>query len=105
MAAEKLSISFDPETIDRARRAASRRGMALSTWIDRAARREADLDEARAALEAQFAEHGEPEEDVRAAAREALAAAGVGRPEPGADTAARRKGLNRLDALSSDGEE
>lgn len=97
MGAEKLSISFDPETIERARRAAARSGMALSTWIDRAARREADLDEARAALEEQFARFGEPGAEDREWARDALAAARVGTPESPEELAARRDALARLD--------
>lgn len=103
MPAEKLSISFDPETIERARRAAARSGMPLSTWIDRAARREADLDEAWTALEQQFAEHGEPSEDDRQWARRALADAGVGEPESAAELAARREALARLDAMAAGG--
>lgn len=99
--AEKLSISFDPETIQRARRAAARSGVPLSTWMDRAARREADLDEARAALDEQFAEHGQPSAEASEWARDALANAGVGQPESADEAAARQNTLARLDALDS----
>jgi hypothetical protein len=37
----KITLSMSPDTIDRAREAATRDGLTLSAWIDRAARREA----------------------------------------------------------------
>jgi len=37
----KVTLSISPDTLDRAREAASRDGLTLSAWIDRAARREA----------------------------------------------------------------
>lgn len=101
MAVEKLSISFDPETIGRARRAAARSGLPLSTWMAQAAARVADLEEARAALDEQFAAHGEPGDEERGWAHNALAAAGVGRSEPAEETAARRAVLARLDSIAA----
>ncbi|MEO3753476.1 hypothetical protein [Streptomyces sp. B6B3] len=103
MAAEKLSISFDPETVARARRAAGRAGLPLSTWIDRAARHEADLDEARAALAEQYETFGEPGGDEREWANQALTDAGVGQPEPAEELAARRYALAALDETASEG--
>ena len=37
----KITLSISPDTLDRAREAATRDGLTLSAWIDRAARREA----------------------------------------------------------------
>jgi hypothetical protein len=105
MAAEKLSISFDPETVARARRAAEHEGLALSTWIDRAARREADLVEARAALAEQFAQFGEPTDEAREWVRARLTETGAGLPEAPEQAAQRQAALAALDAMSSGDEE
>lgn len=79
--------------------------MALSTWIDRAARREADLEEARSALDEHFAQYGEPTEEAQQWARDALAAAGVGNPVSVEDTIARQRTLDRLDgSIPGEGE-
>ncbi|MBB6171711.1 hypothetical protein HNR23_001771 [Nocardiopsis mwathae] len=101
MSAEKLSVSLAPETVARARRAAKRAGLPLSTWLDRAARHEADLEEARLALAEHFAEYGEPDEEAQAWAHDILDSTGVGRPEPPEDAIARREALARLDAVSA----
>lgn len=105
MAAEKLSISFDPETVGRARRAAEHEGLSLSTWTDRAARREADLAEGRAALAEQFAAFGEPEDEARAWVRARPAETGTGLPASADDAARRQDALTALDALSTEGTE
>lgn len=46
--AEMVTLRLSPQTLARARAAAERDGMTLSDWIDRAARREARRDAARA---------------------------------------------------------
>jgi hypothetical protein len=38
--AEKVSLSLSADTLARARRAARREGVSLSSWLDRAARRQ-----------------------------------------------------------------
>ncbi|MFI6575664.1 hypothetical protein ACIBFB_07665 [Nocardiopsis sp. NPDC050513] len=105
MSAEKLSVSLDSETLERARRAASRAGIPLSRWLDGAARREAALDEARIALEEHFAEHGEPTKEAQARVREAIQATGVGRPVPIEDARANQAALAYLDSLDEESEE
>ena len=101
MSAEKLSISFDEETIARARRAAARNGVPLSTWIARAARRNADLDEAAAALAEHFSEYGEPTADAQQWADVASNAAGVGSPETDEEFHDRQRALATLDKLAA----
>lgn len=45
--AEQVSLSLNARTLARARRAARREGVSLSTWIDRAARSQLLADAAR----------------------------------------------------------
>lgn len=71
--------------------------MPLSRWLDRAARKAADLEEARLVLEEHFAKHGEPTAEARAAARAAAEEAGVGRPVPWEDAQANQAALARID--------
>lgn len=97
MSAEKLSVSLDSETVARARRAAERDGVPLSRWLDRAARRTADLEEGRVVLEEHFAEYGEPTAEAQAASRAAAEETGVGRPVPWEDAQANQAALAQLD--------
>lgn len=105
MSAEKLSVSLESETVERARRAAEREGIPLSRWLNKAAVREADLAEAQAALEAHFAEHGEPSPEERAEARAELEASGVGGPIPLDEVEAGEEALAHLDRVSEVAEE
>ncbi|MEV6817937.1 hypothetical protein AB0M72_04190 [Nocardiopsis dassonvillei] len=105
MSAEKLSVSLDSETVARARRAADRDGVPLSSWLDRAARRVADLEEARIALEEHFAVFGEPTADVEAQARSVIEATGIGRPVPADDDRANQAALAYLDRYGEVGDE
>jgi hypothetical protein len=100
MTAEKLSVSLESETVARARRAAERDGIPLSRWLDRAARRAADLEEGRAALEEHFAEHGEPRPEAVARARAEMDRTGVGRPVPPEDLRATDAALAYPDRLA-----
>ena len=50
MAVKKISISLDAEVLERAKRAASAEGVALSTWLSHAAEEAAVMAEAREAL-------------------------------------------------------
>lgn len=100
MTAEKLSVSLESETVARARRAAERDGIPLSRWLDRAARRAADLEEGRAALEEHFIEHGEPRPEAVARARAEMERTGVGHPVPPEDLRASDAALAYLDRLA-----
>ncbi|GAB3706527.1 hypothetical protein [Nocardiopsis oceani] len=42
MPVEQVLVTLDPETDERARRAADREGIPLSTWLERAVRAELD---------------------------------------------------------------
>ncbi|MBE3000946.1 hypothetical protein IDM40_19940 [Nocardiopsis sp. HNM0947] len=97
MAVEKLSVSLEPETVARARRAAEREGVPLSRWLDRVARKAADLEEARLVLEEHFAERGQPTEAAETASRAAAVETGVGQPVPWEDAQANQAVLARLD--------
>lgn len=100
-----MSVSFEPETIELAQRAADLDGVPLNKWLDRTTRQAARLAEARAALEAHFAEHGEPTEEANAKALAALEAAGVGRPIPAEGIRSGEEALAYLDRLNEvDGE-
>lgn len=100
MSVEKLSVSLESETLERARRAAEREGVPLSRWLNKAARRTADLAEAQAALEEHFAENGEPTEEAKVEAKAALEAAGVGHPVPMEEAKAAVEALAYLDRLN-----
>jgi hypothetical protein len=99
MAVEKLSVSLPDIVVARARRAAERAGVPLSTWLAQAAEVAADLAEAHSAADEYAARFGEPDPDELAEIRTQLAAAGVGRPESPQDIAARRAALARLLSL------
>ena len=99
MAVEKLSVSLSDIVVARARRAAERAGVPLSTWLAQAAEAAADLAEAHAAAEEYVARFGEPDPGELAEVRTQLAAAGVGRAESPQDFAARRADLARLPSL------
>jgi hypothetical protein len=99
MTVEKLSVSLPDMVVARARRAAERAGVPLSTWLAQAAEAAADLAEAHAAAEEYAARFGEPDPDELAEIRTQLAAAGAGRPESQQDIAARRAALARLLSL------
>ena len=93
---EKLSVSLPGVVVARARRAAERAGVPLSSWLADAAAAAADLADAQAAAEEYAARFGEPDPDEAAAVRADLAAAGFGRPASEEDDAARRAALARL---------
>ncbi|MFE9243038.1 hypothetical protein [Nocardiopsis sp. NPDC006938] len=99
MSAEKLSVSLETETLERARRAAAREGVPLSRWLNRAARRAADLEEGSIALEEHFAEHGEPTAEAEAEAERVTERTGVGRPIPMDRARANQAALAHLDRL------
>lgn len=96
MAVEKLSVSLPDVVVARARRAAERAGVPLSTWLAEAAETAADLAEARAAAQEYAARFGEPDPAELAEIRAQLAEAGVGAPESPEDAAARTAALARL---------
>lgn len=101
MAVEKLSVSLPDVVALRARKAAEREGVPLSTWLARAAAAAADLAEVRAAADEYAARFGEPDPAEMAEIRAELSAAGVGVPEPAEETAARQAALARLLGLTS----
>ncbi|SDX20306.1 hypothetical protein SAMN05421504_102648 [Amycolatopsis xylanica] len=96
MAVEKLSVSLPDIVAARARRAAERAGVPLSTWLAEAAEAAADLAEAQAAAAEYVARFGEPDAEEAAEFRAKLAEAGVGQPESLEEVAARRAALARL---------
>lgn len=96
MTVEKLSVSLPAIVVARARRAAERAGVPLSTWLAQAAEAAADLAEAHAAAEEYATRFGEPDPGELAEIRTQLAATDVGRPESPQDIAARRAALARL---------
>ncbi len=59
MAAEKLSVSFDPSLAAAIRAAASEEGVSISMWLAGAAEAKARRRHLRDALDAFAAEHGE----------------------------------------------
>ncbi|HCU51252.1 MAG TPA: hypothetical protein DGG94_15895 [Micromonosporaceae bacterium] len=102
MTVEKLSVSLPDVVAVRARRAAERAGVPLSTWLAEAAEAAADLAEAHSAAEEYAARFGEPDPDELARIRAELAEAGVGKPESQEDVAARQAVLARLLGLSGE---
>lgn len=96
MTVEKLSVSLPDLVATRARRAAERAGVPLSTWLAQAAQEAADLAEAKAAAQEYAARFGEPDPDELARIRADLAEAGVGIPESAEEIAARQAALARL---------
>lgn len=96
MAVEKISVSLPDYVATRARRAAERAGLPLSTWLAEAAEAAADLDEMRAALEEYEATYGPPDPEAAARMDAKLAEAGVFEPVPPEVTAANRAALARL---------
>ena len=102
MTVEKLSVSLPDIVAARARRAAERAGVPLSTWLAEAAEAAADLAEARCAADEYAARFGEPDPDELAQIRAQLADVGVGKPEPPEEIAARRAVLARLLGLTDE---
>ena len=102
MTVEKLSVSLPDIVAARARRAAERAGVPLSTWLAAAAEAAADLAEARSAAEEYAARFGEPDLDELAQIRVQLADVGVGKPESPDEIAARRAVLARLLGLTDE---
>ncbi|MET9231805.1 hypothetical protein [Lentzea sp. NPDC003310] len=96
MAVEKLSVSMPGVVVARARLAADRAGVPLSTWLAEAAEAAADLSEAQAAAQEYAEKFGEPDQAELDAIRTQLAEAGVGAPESPIDAAARAAALARL---------
>jgi len=102
MPVEKLSVSLPDIVAARARRAAERAGLPLSTWLAQAAEAAADLAEARSAAEEYVARFGDPDPDELAQIRVQLADAGVGKPESPEEIANRRAVLARLLGLTDE---
>ncbi|WP_433266497.1 hypothetical protein ACQPZF_41010 [Actinosynnema sp. CS-041913] len=102
MAVEKLSVSLPDTVTARARRAAERAGVPLSTWLAEAAEAAADLAEAQAAAQEYAARFDEPDPEELERIRAQLAEAGVGAPESPEDTAARTAALARLLGLPNE---
>ena len=102
MSAEKLSVSLEAETVERARRAAEREGIPLSRWLNKAARQAADLEEGRIALEEHFAEFGAPSLEAEAHAERVIEETGIGRPIPGGRAQANQAALAHLDRLDEE---
>lgn len=87
---------LDAEVFERARRAAEAQGIALSTWLSKAAEEAAGLAEARAALAEYIEVYGPPDEDAMAETRTRLDKAGVGQYETAEEAVARMASLPRL---------
>jgi len=102
MAVEKISVSLPERVIARARRAAKRDGVPLSTWLAEAAEAAADLAEAQAALEEYEALYGPPDPEAAAEMDRKLAEAGVFEPVPPEVTAANRAAMARLRGYPSE---
>lgn len=102
MAVEKISVSLPDHVATRARRAAERAGMPLSTWLAEAAEAAASLDDARAALEEYEAQFGTPTPEEIAETDAMLAAAGVFEPETPEERASRLAALARLRGLTDE---
>jgi hypothetical protein len=98
MAVEKLSVSLPDTVATRARHAAERAGLPLSTWLAEAAETAANLAEAHQAAEEYEATYGEPDPHELQAGRAQLAEAGViiGAAETPEYAARRRAALARL---------
>ncbi|MDA3627884.1 hypothetical protein OU415_20795 [Saccharopolyspora sp. WRP15-2] len=102
MAVEKLSVSLPDLVAARARRAAERAGVPLSTWLAEAAEAAADLADAQLAAQEYAAKFGEPDPEELAQVRSELAEAGVGMPEPPEEAAARQAALAKLLGFSDE---
>jgi hypothetical protein len=96
MAVEKLSVSLPDVVVARARRAAKRAGVPLSTWLAEAATAAAELDEARVALEEFQAIYGPPDPEAAKEMDAELEAAGFGRAETPEEFAMRQAAIARL---------
>ena len=102
MAVEKISVSLPDHVATRARRAAERAGLPLSTWLAEAAEAAADLDEARAAFAEYEAVYGPPDPEEAASMDAKLAEAGVFEPETPEERASRLAALARLRGLTDE---
>ena len=82
MAAQKLSISLEESVLLATRKAAKRRGMSLSAWLNEAAasdlENEVRLEDGLAAVAEWEAENGPPSAEVVAEVNAVLDAAGIG---------------------------
>jgi hypothetical protein len=83
MPTQKLSISLEEPVLLDARKAAKRRGMSLSAWLNEAAasalETEVRLEDGLAAVAEWEAENGPPSAEEMAEAQAVLDAAGIGR--------------------------
>jgi hypothetical protein len=79
MAARKLSVALEAPVADAAKRAADRRGMSLSAWLNEASRNALAIEDGRAAVAEWEREHGAFTPEELAAADAALDRMGVGR--------------------------
>jgi hypothetical protein len=79
MPAMKLSVALEEPVALAARRAAERRGMSLSAWLNEASRNALAIEKGLAAVAEWEAEHGPLSAEDLAAADAVLDAAGVGR--------------------------
>lgn len=82
MAAQKLSIALEEPVLEAARRAARRRGMSLSAWLNQASVSALAVEDGLVAVAEWEAEHGQPSEEAIAAADAVLDAASIGREQP-----------------------
>ena len=78
MAVRKLSIALEEPVAEAARRAAARRGVSLSAWLNEASRDALAIEDGLAAVTEWEAEHGRFSAQELAAADAVLDAAGVG---------------------------
>lgn len=79
MPARKLSIALEAPVAEAAKRAADRRGMSLSAWLNEASRTALTMEDGLAAVGEWEREHGLFTPDELAAADAALDRMGVGR--------------------------
>jgi len=83
MSAQKLSIALQQPVADAARKAAQRRGMSLSAWLNQASVSALAIEDGLAGVAEWEAEHGPLSTQELAAACAVLDAAGIGhRREP-----------------------
>ena len=80
VAVRKLSISLNEDVAAAAVRVVERKGVSVSTWLNRAAEQAIRVAEGRAAVQQYFAEHGEPSDEARVWSRDVIANLRTGEP-------------------------
>jgi hypothetical protein len=78
MPAQKLSVALEATVADAAKRAAQRRGISLSAWLNEASRNALTVEDGLVAVAEWEAEHGPLSAEDLAGASEVLDAAGIG---------------------------